>query len=272
MKKLLYNSIILVVCCLFFYNCKTTQQHITQKQYVPINIIDSAFEKLDINDARLVAAKKRYGTTLPIEYTTSITDTLTNGDIIITYGYIDRYYDKWITPYKGWFKIKKEYYANGNINYKRMFNKTSRESSGKMYEFDKEGNLIKTTDFDEGWQTPFETITELATHYAKKYNYNIDASINGVITEDHNYQNWMDTFVRIWREEKGDKKYWLIGLNKGHYENPDNKKCERVVVLIDDATGKVIKKKHYYDAYNRIFKTADNLLGLREKYYVPNAM
>ena len=56
--------------------------HTTQKQYVPINIIDSAFEKLNINDARLVAAKKRYGTTLPIEYTTSITDTLKNGDVI----------------------------------------------------------------------------------------------------------------------------------------------------------------------------------------------
>ena len=243
--------------------------HTAQKQYIPINIIDSAFEKLDINDAQLLAAKKRYGTTLPIEYTTSITDTLKNGDVINIYGMIDRDYTQWITPYKGWFNIYKKYYADGNIKLKALENKTSRESSGKMYEFDKEGNLIKTTDFDESWQTPFEAITELATHYAKKYNYDIETAIDGVISED---QNWRNTFVQIWREEKGEKKYWLIGFSKVRFENPDNKKRERVVVLIDDATGKVIKKKHYYDAYNRIFKTADNLLGLREKYYVPNAM
>ena len=66
--------------------------HTAQKQYIPINIIDSAFEKLDINDAQLLAAKKRYGTTLPIEYKTSITDTLKNGNVINIYGMIDRDY------------------------------------------------------------------------------------------------------------------------------------------------------------------------------------
>ncbi|WP_129041681.1 hypothetical protein [Chryseobacterium sp. CH21] len=158
---------------------------------------------------------------------------------------------KKIIPTKGWFNIQKEYYPNGNIKLKRIYNKTSKGDYGLMYEFDEYGKLTKTTNFDEGWKTSFEAVTEIAKEYIQKYNYKIDVSANAVINTD---PQWNKQYVKIWRKENDGKKYWQIGLNKGHDDNPDDKKCERVVILMDDSSGKVLKNEHYFDWYNRFFK------------------
>ncbi|WP_123947444.1 hypothetical protein [Chryseobacterium pennae] len=152
---------------------------------------------------------------------------------------------------KGWFNIQKEYYPNGNIKSKRIYNKTSSGDYGPMYDFDEQGKLAKTIDFDEGWKTSFEAITEIAKKYIQKYNYKIDVSANAVINAD---QQWNKEYIKIWRKESDGKKYWQIGLNKAHYDNPDDKKCERVVILVEDSSGKVLKNEHYFDRYNHFLK------------------
>ncbi|MDN3694518.1 hypothetical protein QWZ06_20740 [Chryseobacterium tructae] len=152
---------------------------------------------------------------------------------------------------KGWFNIQKEYYSNGNIKSKRIYNKTSPGDYGLMYEFDENGKLTKTINFDEGWQTSFEKITEISKKYIEKYNYKIDVSADAVINAD---QQWKKEYIKIWRKENNGKKYWQIGLNKAHYDNPDDKKCERVVILVDDSSGKIVKSEHYFDKYNSIFQ------------------
>ena len=43
-------------------------------------------------------------------------------------------------------------------------------------------------------------------------------------------------------------------MNKGHFENPDDKKCERIIILVDDSSGKVLKNEHYFDWYNRFLR------------------
>lgn len=243
--KLIYSFFL----CLNLYPCQS--QNINSNKSNNRDLIDSSFEKLNINDPILLGTKKRYGTTEPSKYLVTLTDSLDKNVIRETYGLIDSYYDQWITSQKGWFKVYKMFYADGNIKLKKIQNKTSKENYGLMYEFNEQGKLIKTTNLDEGWKTSFESITEIAGKYAKKYNYKIETSINSSI---NTVQQWDKEYVKIWRTEREGKKYWRIGFNKAHYENSDDKKCERVVVLIDDNSGKILKDEHYFDWYNSYFK------------------
>ena len=160
--------------------------------------------------------------------------------------------------YKGWFNFYKIFYRNGNVKNKFVTNKT--ESNGlyfKEYEFDESGNLVKTTDYDKDYKTSFEQITIIAGKYGKKYGYQAKTGMNDVIEDK---LLWNNDYVKIWRKEYKQKKYWLIGFNKPQYKNSDDKKCERLVVVVDDATGKVIKKEHYYDWYNRFLKDIEKLV------------
>ncbi|WP_333852036.1 hypothetical protein [Epilithonimonas sp.] len=136
-----------------------------------MKIIDSSFEKLNINNSTLLKTKTRYGTKEPPAFTVNLDENSQNGTLIKTYGLLGEYYDQWITPSKGWFEVYKEFYADGNIKVKRIYNKTSPGDYGKLYEFDKIGKLIKTVDFENTWKTSFTTITEIADKYAKKSHY-----------------------------------------------------------------------------------------------------
>jgi hypothetical protein len=243
-----------------FYQCNAQKKTLYKNQ--DMKLIDSSFEKLNINNPILLETKKRYGTNMPPKYIVDLEQTLTDR-IVKTGGIVDIYYDQWIFPNKGWFKIYKDFYANGNIKLKKIRNKTSQEDYKSMYEFDSQGNLIKTTNFDKDWKTPFEAITETASEYGKKFHYQVKTGTNDVISD---HQNWLEEYVKIWRKEKDGKKYWVIGFNKAHFDNPDDKKCERLVILVDDTTGKVLEKLHYFDWYNRLFKNLDNLLGLTADY------
>jgi len=249
MKKIFFYLIVIV-----FYQCQAQKK--TTHTNSPMNIIDSSFEKLNINNSTLLKTKKRYGTTEPPKYIVNLNETLQSGALIETYGLLDSYYDQWINPSQGWFKYYKEFYSDGNIKLKRIYNKTSDGNYGFLYEFDKQGKLVKTTNFEKDWKTFFTGITGIANKNAKKFNYKVDTSDDGVITSKDN-QQWDKEYVKIWRKDQGGKKLWFIGFNKGHYENSDDKKVERVVIVIDDVTGKEIKKLHYFDWYNRNFKELD---------------
>ncbi|MBW3524570.1 hypothetical protein [Chryseobacterium sp. NKUCC03_KSP] len=249
MKKIFFYLVVI-----FFYQCQAQKK--PTHNNTPMNIIDSSFEKLNINDSTLLKTKKRYGTADPPKYIVNLNETLQSGTSIETYGLLDTYYDQWITPSRGWFRYYKEFYSDGNVKLKRIYNKTSDGNYGFLYEFDKEGKLLRTTDFEKDWKTSFIGITEIANKYAKKFNYKVDTSEDGIIISK-NDQQWDKEYVKIWRKEKNGKRYWLIGFNKGHPENTDDKKCERLVILIDDINGKTLKKEHYFDAYNHIFKELD---------------
>lgn len=229
--------------CFTIHACNA-QKNINKNSDYMEYLINASFEKFDFSKLK----KSENQPTRPhskVVYET-VYDTLQSGDILeIT----DFYYR--LNPKKGWFKIYKEFYPNGNIRLKRIFNKTSNGDYGKMYEFDEQGKLVRTTDFEEGWLTSFEEVTQVANKYAKKYNYKVETAIDGEINDD---QLWKNEYVKIWRKEHEGKRYWLIGFNKAHFENSDDRKTERLVILIDDSTGKIIDKNHYFDWYNRYFK------------------
>ncbi|REC59226.1 hypothetical protein DRF65_26995, partial [Chryseobacterium pennae] len=194
-------------------------------------LMDSTAETLNINNPRLLETKKAQGLVEPYSsrFDVDMTEKLDNGSMQTIMGTIGLGYNQRTLLSKGWFDMYKEYYPNGNIKSKRIYNKTSPGDYGLMYEFDEQGKLAKTIDFDEGWKTSFEAITEIAKKYIQKYNYKIDVSANAVINAD---QQWNKEYIKIWRKESDGKKYWQIGLNKAHYDNPDDKKCERVVILV----------------------------------------
>lgn len=245
--KLIYSFFL----CLNLYQCQS--QNINSNKSNNMNLIDSSLEKLNIDNPKLLETKKTQGLVEPYlsRFDVDLTETLGDSSIQSTIGTIGLNYSQKTLLYKGWFDLYKEFYADGNIKLKKIQNKTSKENYGLMYEFNEQGKLIKTTNFDEGWKTSFESITEIAGKYAKKYNYKIETSMNSSINA---VQQWDKEYVKIWRTEREGKKYWRIGFNKAHYENSDDKKCERVVVLIDDNSGKILKDEHYFDWYNRYFK------------------
>ncbi|SUV52734.1 hypothetical protein [Bergeyella zoohelcum] len=238
---------ILMIC--FTINACNTQKNVNINKAME-QLFNYNFEKLDINNKELLATKSRYGTVEPAKFIVRLNSAYYNIRIE-TYGLLGVYYDQWLYPKKGWFKIYKEFYPNGNIRLKRIFNKTSNGDYGKMYEFNEQGKLIKITDFEEGWLTSFEEVTRIATKYAKKYNYKVETAFDGEINDD---QLWKNEYVKIWRKEHEGKKYWLIGFNKAHFENSDDRKTERLVILIDDSTRQIVDKNHYFDWYNRYFK------------------
>ena len=244
-----------LIYCFFlsfiFYQCDAQKETLNKNKY--IMPMDSITETLNINNPRLLETKKAQGLVEPYSsrYDVDMTETLSDGSTQTTMGTLGLVYSQRTLLPKGWFDLYKEYYPNGNIKLKRIYNKTSKGDYGLMYEFDEHGKLTKTINFDEGWKTSFETIAEIAKKYIQKYNYKIDASANAVINTD---QQWTKQYIKIWRKENDGKKYWQIGLNKGHFENPDDKKCERVIILVDDSSGKVLKNEHYFDWYNRFFK------------------
>ena len=227
-----------------FSQCQS-QSNLSKNEIM--NLIDSSSEKFDLS--LLKKSDQKYDKPEYFSYESLKMVKADGTEELISGNYSG--IKKKIIPTKGWFNIQKEYYPNGNIKLKRIYNKTSKGDYGLMYEFDEHGKLTKTIDFDEGWKTSFETITEIAKKYIQKYNYKIDASANAVINTD---QQWTKQYIKIWRKENDGKKYWQIGLNKGHFENPDDKKCERVIILVDDSSGKVLKNEHYFDWYNRFFK------------------
>lgn len=253
MKKL---SVLYLLICFSFYQGQLIPTILKNNNYM--SLINKDFEKLDFSKLKK-ALNQPTRPNSNVLYET-IYDTLKNGDVTEFSDSYNRIYIK-----KGWFNIYKEFYSNGNIKLKRIENKTSNDSYGMQYKFDENGKLSNTTNFEEGWKTSFVSITEIAEKYAKKYNYKTDTALDGIIL-GRDKQSWDKEYVKIWRQEKDGKRYWLIGFNKGHYNNPDNKKCERLIILVDDITGKVIEKDHYFDAYNRFFKNLDNLLGLSDNY------
>lgn len=236
MKKLTF--LLYIFSFLIFYQCQS--QIPSHNQNNNMKLIDSTFEKFD---------KTQYGINKDDDrklIQEQINDrfiklAISNKAIYLT-----------IVIKIGWFNFYKEFYANGNIKSKGIENKTDNNGDyGIQYEFNEAGQLIKITDFDNGWQTPFVNITEIATHYAKKYNYKAETAIDGKINEN---TNWEQDYVVIRRKEEAEKRYWYIEFNRPHYKNPLDKKVERVVIVVDDSTGKEIKKLHYFDFYNTYFK------------------
>lgn len=146
MKKL---PLIYLLICFGFYQCQTISTNL--KKNNPMSIIDSSFEKYQ---------KTHYGINLD-DNRNLIQENLMNNFINLTKSSRATYIT--ITPKKGWFKIYKEFALKGNIIAKGIANKTDNNGEyGKLYEFDEQGNLTKTTDFEKDWQTSFETITEIA--------------------------------------------------------------------------------------------------------------
>lgn len=241
-----YYYIISVAIYLMTCSCNS-QKTMNKTEIMMTQYIDANFENFDFSI--LKKSDEWYENSNHFSYLSK--DTLSNDGTQLT---ITGDFSKGVIlahPQKGWFKFYKEFYPNGNIRLKRIFNKTSNGDYGKMYEFNEQGKLVKTTDFDEGWLTSFEEVTHIATKYAKKYNYKVETAIDGEINDD---QLWKNEYVKIWRKEHEGKKYWLIGFNKAHFENSDDRKTERLVILIDDSTRQIVDKNHYFDWYNRYFK------------------
>ena len=240
------KSAILITFLFLFLQCKS--QDVIFNQSIYDTKINTDFEKLDTTKLVVDNIDSYNVKTYKILYI----PTEDNNILEFTNSYNNIIYKK------GWFILYKEFYKNFYIKRKLLFNKTDPNGQYyKQYEFDESGNLVKTTDYDKDYKTSFEQITRIAGKYGKKYGYQAKTGMNDVIEDK---LLWNNDYVKIWRKEYKQKKYWLIGFNKPQYKNSDDKKCERLVVVVDDATGKVIKKEHYYDWYNRFLKDIEKLV------------
>ena len=235
---------------IFIFQCNAQIVKIKDKQ----ELINSSFEKYDFN--KLERTNEQFENNNQFSYKIKREEIKDSLKILISGNY--SYGAIKYSFHKGWFDIAKEYFPNGNIKKKSILNKTDPNGQYyKEYEFDESGNLVKTTDYDKDYKTSFEQITIIAGKYEKKYGYQAKTGMNDVIEDK---LLWNNDYVKIWRKEYKQKKYWLIGFNKPQYKNSDDKKCERLVIVVDDATGKVIKKEHYYDWYNRFLKDIEKLV------------
>ena len=206
--------------------------------------IDSLFEKLDIS--QLIPFQTDPNGDIHIEKNI----TLQNGTKVNSRGLQNRYYSQEIIPINGWFTLYKEYYYNRNIEYKRISIKSGSGNFGKLYEFDKDGKLIESIDYDKDYKTSFESITKIADKYAKKYNYKVETAINGKIVDNLSLENNKDN-IEISRKEKDEKRFWYIILSRiNPRDQTGGKNIERYKITVDDSSGKIIEKKHYYTPFS----------------------
>lgn len=205
--------------------------------------IDSLFEKLDIHNEKIINNKKTYGITKPVEHSINILDSLSNKIIKIN-GILERGLSQKIIPINGWFELYKTFYSNGNIKLKAINIKTGFGDFGKLYEFNKEGKLIESIDYDKDYKTSFENITKIADKYAKKYNYKVETAIDGKIPNEAYSGDYEGDKLKISRELKNGKRLWYIELmRKNPRKNIKGKPDEKYKITVDDTTGKVIEKK-----------------------------
>jgi mRNA-degrading endonuclease RelE of RelBE toxin-antitoxin system len=81
-----------------------------------------------------------------------------NGDNIVQYGDIGHGYVSETIPKNSIFKIRKEYNGKGVIRSKGVRFFRDSFDLGKWYEYNDSGELIKTTNQDEGYVTPIEEV------------------------------------------------------------------------------------------------------------------
>jgi hypothetical protein len=227
------KQLFLVVSLFFIVVCRGQEKKSNNNKNMML--IDSSAEKFDKN--RIVTIDHNGNSFKDEELSdgTLVSFTSTKSDI-------------WeeITHKKGWFIIRKNFYTNGIIKTKWMTNKTDytiKSKYGKWYEFDEQGKLIKTTDYDKNYKMSFEQITEIAHKYARKYDYDAKTGINDVI---NNHIWWNEDFAVI----KRDQGIWNIYFSKPHFKNEESKKCERLHIKIDDKTQKIVKEDHYFEHWN----------------------
>lgn len=259
------NIFTIVALSMMFVQCKTTlkQKEVYAIDSIIDSIIDPKFEYYDFTKLE----KADFITNDPNEFSYKDKDsTSVDGTKFRIWGNSDSGVID-VKPLKGWFRIQKCYYSNGNIKSKLLSNKTSSGRYGKEYEYNEQGQLILALDYEATWQTSFDEVVKFATKLAKRYNYNVETTIDGKIEygkgEYHN--RWRETEVMIKRKEIKNKKYWLIGFSRPLKKPTEKKSTQRLAVLIDDATGKTLKLKKFKDPYYRLFIEIDSLVANENK-------
>lgn len=166
---------------------------------------------------------------------------MSNGTLISINGIIERGLYQEIYPSSGWFTIYKGYYSNGNITFKKLSIKSGYGDFGKLYEFNKEGKLIESINYDKDYKTSFETITQIAGKYAKKYNYKVETAIDAKIIPS---TETIGDNIEISREEKQGKRFWYIKFSRSK-AGKNGSNIEGHKITIDDETGKVLEKRKF---------------------------
>jgi hypothetical protein len=244
------KQLFLVVSLFFIVVCRGQEKK--SKNNKNMTMVDSISEKIDL---------LKFGKPFPqgnvppydTRFDVSYNDTLQDGSIINGFGTIDSDFTQEILPKKGWFAIRKDFYGNKMIKEKGLYNKTvsgKKQKIGKWYEFDEQGKVIKTTDYDKNYKMSFHQITEIAHKYARKYDYDAKTGINDVI---NNHIWWNEDFAVI----KRDQGIWDIYFSKPHFKNEESKKCERLHIKVDDKTQKIVKEDHYFEHWNISFPPSE---------------
>ncbi len=197
-----------IVLLLLLTNCKAQHNQIVEQELI-IPQITKEFESFDIelfnkevdsiSRKRIAINKQKY-----VE------------EVSQSYGYIRKEY-----PNNSYFMISKKYYNNGNIKQKGISLKNG-YPIGFIYEFDQEGNFIKETNTDEGYDFGWLDVIK----YCNKHQIKLDQGYpkrEGIKTEIYKV------------EEKGEK-VWIIS-----YYDPTKEQIFEVT--LDGKTGKELKRR-----------------------------
>lgn len=188
-----------------FTNCKS-QNKTTMEQHIIIPEVTNEFEKFDIE--KYENSKKNGEVRILIKDRLSIYMDYSEGYSHVIYSDLS------------YFSCIKNYFKSGNIEIKGVsFNNGS--EYGISYEFDKEGNLIKTINTDEGYDFSWEKVIL----YCEEHK----------IPLTKGFKEFSGFQTTIYKKEEDGKKVWQIT-----YQIAADKLLQ---LVLDGKTGKKIEQK-----------------------------
>lgn len=159
-------------------------------------------------------------------------------------------------PKNGWFEATKKYYPSGVIQRKYIKNRyNSFQYYFKEYLFNEAGVLVKTIDHNAGYNLHFEQVLDLALRACKKHGMSDKFGMDDPKRDPAKEQGVLSDQMSILRNDTKDGKRWFVTSYNAILPQPDgidmNKTSNRLVIVIDDATGKILLENFYQDRYDK---------------------
>ena len=126
------------------------------------------------------------------------------------------------------FILKCNYYSNGNIKIKGLIFHGDAFTKGIVVDYDKEGNIIKQTDYDAPYKSfPWEKVK---------------------LWLENRKVDLLDSFTRVWRENENNRPIWYLSWDTKEHDKYGNKIIQDVE--LDGEKGKVLKETtHTFGEY-----------------------
>lgn len=211
---------------LLTFSCVSAQ---TEKEYYNqiqsetimqnIDSFDNRFEKLNIDWLEKNGQKRNMGNSFSYLY-----ESETDREVVQIYGSRKKGYSKFQHFSDSYFKLIKYYYPNGNIKEKGWMINNSQTKRGVWHEFDENGKLIKSTDFD----TVSEFTINDVFRFCRLENIPVEKGYVRPSTGNH-------TIINRFYDDANKSYRWYVGWMK-NYELREN-------IILDGKTGRVISRE-----------------------------